>query len=550
MAVDYLSTLNSKGSGLNVTQIVDSLVQAEIQPQRSLISKSQDSTELKISELASLKARASSFQDSFTAISFDESFEIDNGNNAAFELSNSDGLISAEEFTAQIQVNQLAKKQTLLFSGFEASDALVGSINLEIAFGEVAANLDSATDETVFERDLDKSIAEVSLFNATLTDLAQSLDDLDGISSEVVAIGEAEYGLAIYSDFGKRNALQITSDHAQINTASLQKYKEHQQVAASDSIIKLNGIELTRSTNDIDDVIAGTNLKLKSLSDDTITISAAFDTEKAKEKMLDFVEELNGFKIFLRDITQRGLDSKNNSAFASDATIRGIYSQLNNLIRQPIAGYQSGDIYFAQLGLMTERDGSVSLDESKFETFFNENQNSFFAINENRFAADSEAISVIVSDPSRQTSGSFEFEYDHASGNATLDGRAMTKTIIGTDTIFRLDESGFQTLQLTCASDEIPNNSSINLGISAFRRIDDLISGFLSTNGVIGEKEQLLTADLQSYELELFDLTMRENASRERYTEQFVNMEQIVTRLKSTGEYITTIMDAWNKEDN
>ena len=137
MAVDYLSTLNSKGSGLNVTQIVDSLVQAEIQPQRSLISKSQDSTELKISELASLKARASSFQDSFTAISFDESFEIDNGNNAAFELSNSDGLISAEEFTAQIQVNQLAKKQTLLFSGFEASDALVGSINLEIAFGEV-----------------------------------------------------------------------------------------------------------------------------------------------------------------------------------------------------------------------------------------------------------------------------------------------------------------------------------------------------------------------------------------------------------------------------
>ena len=126
----------------------------------------------------------------------------------------------------------------------------------------------------------------------------------------------------------------------------------------------------------------------------------------------------------------------------------------------------------------------------------------------------------------------------------------MTKTIIGTDTIFRLDESGFQTLQLTCASDEIPNNSSINLGISAFRRIDDLISGFLSTNGVIGEKEQLLTADLQSYELELFDLTMRENASRERYTEQFVNMEQIVARLKSTGEYITTIMDAWNKEDN
>ena len=37
MAVDYLSTLNSKGSGLNITQIVDSLVDAEKIPQKDII---------------------------------------------------------------------------------------------------------------------------------------------------------------------------------------------------------------------------------------------------------------------------------------------------------------------------------------------------------------------------------------------------------------------------------------------------------------------------------------------------------------------------------
>lgn len=550
MSVDYLSTLNSKGSGLNVTQIVDSLVQAEIQPQRSLITKSQDSTELKISELAMLKAKASSFQDSLDAITFDESFEIENGSNAAFELTSSNGLISAKEFNAQIQVNQLAKKQTLLFSGFEAPDASVGNINVEIAFGEVAENLDLATDETVFERDLDRSLVEVSLSNATLSDLAKSLDALDGISSEIVAIGEAEYGLAIYSDFGKSNALQIASDHPQINTVSLQKFKEHQKVAASDSIIQLNGIELTRSTNDIDDALDGTNLRLKALSDAPLTVSAAFNTEKAKNIMLDFVEELNDLKTFLQNITQRGLNTENDSALVSDATIKSMYSQLNNIVRQPITGYQSGDIYLAQLGLMTERDGSVSLNEDKFANFFSEMQNSFFAINENQFEANNEAISVVVSDPSRQASGSFEFEYDPTSGSATLDGRAMTKTLVGTDMIFKLNDNGFHSLQLTAALNDIPTSASINLGVSAFQRLDDLISGFLASNGEIGEKEQSLTTDLQSYELELYNLTIRENASRERYTEQFVNMEQIVTKLKSTGEYITTIMDAWNKKDN
>ena len=37
MAVDYLSAINSGGSGLNITQIVDSLVDAEKAPQENII---------------------------------------------------------------------------------------------------------------------------------------------------------------------------------------------------------------------------------------------------------------------------------------------------------------------------------------------------------------------------------------------------------------------------------------------------------------------------------------------------------------------------------
>ena len=34
MAVDYLSAINRQGSGLNITEIVDSLVEAETAPQQ------------------------------------------------------------------------------------------------------------------------------------------------------------------------------------------------------------------------------------------------------------------------------------------------------------------------------------------------------------------------------------------------------------------------------------------------------------------------------------------------------------------------------------
>jgi flagellar hook-associated protein 2 len=34
-----------------------------------------------------------------------------------------------------------------------------------------------------------------------------------------------------------------------------------------------------------------------------------------------------------------------------------------------------------------------------------------------------------------------------------------------------------------------------------------------------------------------------------RELKRFAKMEQMVTQLKSTGEYITTMMEAWNKSD-
>ena len=43
MTVDYLSAINQGGSGLNITQIVDSLVQAEQAPQENQIQSKIDS---------------------------------------------------------------------------------------------------------------------------------------------------------------------------------------------------------------------------------------------------------------------------------------------------------------------------------------------------------------------------------------------------------------------------------------------------------------------------------------------------------------------------
>ena len=61
MATDYLSALNV-GSGLNVTQIVDSLVDAERAPQANLITSAKEKKNTEISALGTAKQYFQTFE--------------------------------------------------------------------------------------------------------------------------------------------------------------------------------------------------------------------------------------------------------------------------------------------------------------------------------------------------------------------------------------------------------------------------------------------------------------------------------------------------------
>jgi len=550
MAVDYLSTLNSKGSGLNISQIVDSLVQAEVQPKRTLITKSQSATELKISELAELKAKASTFQSQLDTLSFAKSFKIENGNTAAIEVTNTSVLHKADSFSSNIDVKQLSRKQTLLFEGYNATAEQIGDINLSISFGKVAEDLVSATDDNVFVANDAFAAQQLSLTDATLEELSDALNALEGVSSEILKLTETDFALAVYSDFGADSALKITSNIEGLSASSVTEYQSVQKVSAQNAIVELNGIEIERSGNIIDDVIDGKTLTLKAISEQSISISGDFDAEIAKNLMLDFVGTLNDFKRHLGNLTQRNIDGLSQSPFTSDAAVKGMYTQLNNLLREPLAGFGTSDIYLAQMGVMTNRDGSISLNEDKFENFFETNKSNFFALSENYLHDPANSIQIEILDTEDQIPGSFDFVFDADTGEATLDNKTLVKSVIGDNTIFRSEEDGFSGIQLTVANDSIPASTTLNMGISASQKLSNLISGFLNSNGEIAQKEKIFEQDMSDFETDLLSLVDKENMTRSRYIEQFTAMEQIVTKLKSTGDYITTIMDAWNNQDN
>ena len=82
MAVDYLSTINQGGSGLNITQIVDSLVEAEQAPQENQIQTKIDARNTAISAIGEIKSALSKLSTSLTTLTGNTSLKVNSTSSA------------------------------------------------------------------------------------------------------------------------------------------------------------------------------------------------------------------------------------------------------------------------------------------------------------------------------------------------------------------------------------------------------------------------------------------------------------------------------------
>ena len=133
MTVDYLSALNV-GSGLNVTQIVDALVDAEKVPQESRIQKEVDERNVSISSLGDVKSDLGIFKANIDVYKGETGLISETTNSDAVDLV-INGKIAVQPFTHSINVSKLAKSHTLAFLGFSSDSDSINADTFQIELG-------------------------------------------------------------------------------------------------------------------------------------------------------------------------------------------------------------------------------------------------------------------------------------------------------------------------------------------------------------------------------------------------------------------------------
>lgn len=261
MAVDYLSAINSKGSGLNITQIVDSLVEAEKAPQENSIQTRIDAKNTAISAIGEIKSSLSKLSTSLSTLTGNTSLNV-NSSSTAISASISDPSV-AVAINSSISVTNIAKGQTLAFEDYASNTSLVGAGSLVLEIGDwssgsfVASPTISSKSLTVLETD-------------TLESLKDKINALNhGITASVLGAGDDTFTLVLKGRDGKENAIRVTATEspsgsglASIDNSTTNSSK--QKVAGTDASFTVDGISLTRSSNEIDDLFSGYRVNLNS----------------------------------------------------------------------------------------------------------------------------------------------------------------------------------------------------------------------------------------------------------------------------------------------
>ena len=419
-------------------------------------------------------------------------------------------------------------------SGLSVSQTTQGvtgsTAEIQSVAGFTASDISTLSGKTLFFHDGTNDLS-VS-FSSTPADLAAV------VSAITSATGYSDMNFTVSAG---SNALTLTYDASDgdVALANVGYLDTVESVSASDANLSIDGVSVTRASNTITDLIDGVTLTLNSTTSSAEIISGNWDSSNALLALQVFVDQMNSSISTLKALTDRGSSTTDPGALAGDPLASYLLKQLTSLTTQAIEGYADESIYLTNFGVLTELDGSLSIDEDKFKSYFSENPTYFAAITTSRVVSDSSLVSgsMLGSD---YTPGKYSFAIDSSTGAGTID--TDIELINSGSTYY---SSGGILAGLFLSTETGASSANIYVGRSLSETLQIFATEMLASGGDIEKKINSLDEDVVEYEQQLADISSKMETIRARYVAQYAAMDTLVAQLKSTETTITNMMESW-----
>ena len=498
---------------------------------------------MQISSFGQLKTKLSTFSSDLSSLEKTNARTAASASTAA-TLSVTNEAI-AQDINANVTVSSIAKGQVVTIDLTHAS--LLNSSSLSSA-------------STIPQGTLTLTLAGVATVitidgtNNTVQGLMNEINNISGIQASVVdATGNGGLALVLKSDTGTQNTFSLASSDglSAFSTAGMNAVSSPVtlNVEASDAVFEVDGLTVTRSVNSITDVFDGYRFDINAVNNQEFNIASAVLSTDARARMQMFVSSINEVKNYLITETKRGRDGAADGSLAGDVTASQILREINALTTREIVGFSGDSYYLANLGVQTERDGSLSLNVTKFDAALAANPDLLNVVFASKYSSESDNLKISGLENYPPVAGSYNFAYTSGSSTGTLNSEVITGTLNSTGNKVFLAKSGdSKNISVELLSD-ISTSTTVRYGESLIDKLQKYVSDITSGSGAIEVRTSSLKQNLLEFGEEQTDLDAKIKALTEAYNVKFGAMESLVTQLNKTGEYLTSMMDAWNKKD-
>lgn len=304
----------------------------------------------------------------------------------------------------------------------------------------------------------------------------------------------------------------------------------------------LDGIAMTRDTNDISDVLSGVTFSLLQETPDgaTLNISIETDTSQIQSTLETFVTNYNAFRdeVIAQQATTTDGTADSSAVLFGDGTMRNIMDALQNALNTTVGG-----MTMAGLGLSFNESNELELDTGTLSDILSTNLSGVTKLLSAQTTTSSSQLSVVNTGTSPQ-SFTLDLAVD-SDGNltsASVGGDASLFTISGT-TIIGASGSIYAGMAFTYSgstSQSITVTSTSGIATQLYQIAKD----YSSSTGVLQTQITSLTTRDDELQQRVDDINSAASTLQSQLETQYAKYQAAIETANSTLDYLKALLNS------
>lgn len=366
-AAQSLFTSLNTGSGVDLSTLVPGLVEAQFAARTAALKAKSETLTTQISAVAKLKSGITDFASALKSLTEGGTLatQPNSSNSAVLTASGTPGAKLAG-LSKSITVNALATAQTAATTTPLSKTAAIGTGTLTITLGTATYSADGKA-MTGFAAGAATPIdITIDAENATIDKIAAKINAANaGVTASVVTNADGSAYLAMKGKTGAAQAFTVsgTGGLSALNVGTGATGTRLSGVAAN-AELTVDGIDVERASNTVDDLVDGVKLTLVSASPTPVTLGAALPTAALSSVVSDFVSTVNSMMTDVKAATDPITGD-----LRSDSAAKALQRSLQSITLTKVVPGSFTDgtpTTLAEIGVTTnEKTGALQVDAKR-----------------------------------------------------------------------------------------------------------------------------------------------------------------------------------------